>query len=51
MCAYTEFEKSVTCWHIDPAPKETISDYVGSFSIAHPSSKPSGSLTQADLKD
>lgn len=49
-CAYTEFEKSVTCWHIDPAPKETISDYVGSFSIAHPSSKPSGSLTQHDPK-
>ena len=49
-CAYTEFEKSsVTCWHIDPAPKETISDYVGSFSIAHPSSKPSGSLTECDL--
>jgi hypothetical protein len=48
-CAFTEFEDHVTCWHIDPAPKETISDYVGSFSIAHPSSKPRGSLSISEL--
>lgn len=47
-CSFTDFGVQ-TCWHIDPAPKETISDYVGSFSIAHPSSKPRGSLTRYEL--
>ena len=41
ICYNTEFEDHVTCWHINPAPKETISDYVGDFSIVHPSSRPS----------
>jgi len=39
ICYNTKLEDHVTCWHINPAPKETISDYVGDFSIVHPSSR------------